>query len=227
MAKDTLSKIKQIAGAAQLAGVLEASTEKPGNVTPLHDYADTSYEDYISGAIAMGPAIEEAALRGCSAALEKTGLDEIGIGELILRGATDVKASHPGSGNTHLGTLMLMVPLAAGAGFCLTETGSFQRLRTTVIKVIKASTVKDSNDLYNAIEKSNAGGMGKLVRKELPFCELMEYAGGRDRTRRILNKNLFGKFSYAIHSFGPPGHFSFHFSLCRFTCTLLGTHKSP
>ena len=33
-----------------------------------------------------------------------------------------------------------------------------------------------------------------------------------------------GKFSCVIHSFCPPCHFSFHLSLCRFTCTLLGTH---
>ena len=31
-----------VAGAAQLACVLEASAEKPGNVTPRHDFADTS-----------------------------------------------------------------------------------------------------------------------------------------------------------------------------------------
>jgi triphosphoribosyl-dephospho-CoA synthase len=32
-----------VAGAAQLACVLEASADKPGNITPRHDFADTSY----------------------------------------------------------------------------------------------------------------------------------------------------------------------------------------
>ncbi len=44
-----------VAGAAQLACVLEASAEKPGNITPRHDFADTSYEDMLRSAIALGP----------------------------------------------------------------------------------------------------------------------------------------------------------------------------
>ena len=36
-----------VAGAAQLACVLEVSAEKPGNITPSHDFHDTSYEDML------------------------------------------------------------------------------------------------------------------------------------------------------------------------------------
>jgi hypothetical protein len=32
-----------VAGAAQLACVLEVSAEKPGNITPRHDFEDTTY----------------------------------------------------------------------------------------------------------------------------------------------------------------------------------------
>ncbi len=189
MAEDALSKIKKIACAAQLAGVLEASSEKPGNVTPAHDYEDTAYADFLAGAIALGPVIEEAASRGRLAALGEIELDGIGIGELILRGVTDVKASHPG-GNTHLGTLMLFVPLAAAAGGCLAAGGRFQRLRTTVIKTVKASTLKDSHDLYAAIERSKAGGLGKIIRKDIPFCELMGVSAKRDRVAEELSNGM-------------------------------------
>src|SRR5919199_735300 len=44
-----------VAGAAQLACVLEVSAEKPGNITPSYDFRDTSYEDMLRSAIAVGP----------------------------------------------------------------------------------------------------------------------------------------------------------------------------
>lgn len=189
MAEDALSKIKKISCAAQLAAALEAGAEKPGNVTPLHDFEDTAYTDFLAGAIAMGPVVEEAALRGRRAALKETGLDDIGIGELILQGVKDVKASHPG-GNTHLGTLMLFVPLAASAGLCLADGKNIQSLSTTVTKVIKASTVKDSHPLYEAIESAKTGGLGKIIRKEIPLYELMEVSAKRDRVAEELSNGM-------------------------------------
>ena len=51
----TVRSPDSVAGAAQLACVLEVSAEKPGNVTPSHDFDDTSYEDMLRSAIAVGP----------------------------------------------------------------------------------------------------------------------------------------------------------------------------
>src|SRR5213082_2844836 len=53
-----------VAGAAQLACVLEVSAEKPGNITPTRDFHDTSYEDMLRSAIAVGPELGRAAERG-------------------------------------------------------------------------------------------------------------------------------------------------------------------
>src|SRR5919112_1967704 len=58
---------EDVAGAAQLACVLEASAEKPGNITPSHDFADTTYEDMLRSAIALGPEVGRAAERGVGA----------------------------------------------------------------------------------------------------------------------------------------------------------------
>src|SRR3954449_4025526 len=52
-----------VAGAAQLAGVLEVSAEKPGNITPSHGFHDTSYEDMLGSAIAAGPELGRAGQR--------------------------------------------------------------------------------------------------------------------------------------------------------------------
>src|SRR5919199_3687978 len=52
-----------VAGAAQLACVLEVSAAKPGNITPSHDFRDTSYEDMLRSAIAVGPELARAGER--------------------------------------------------------------------------------------------------------------------------------------------------------------------
>jgi triphosphoribosyl-dephospho-CoA synthase len=201
VAEDALSKIKKISCAAQLAGVLEASTEKPGNVTPTHDFEDTTYPDFLAGSIAMGPSVEEAAFRGYLASMKETEPALIGIGELILRGVNDVRGSHSG-GNTHLGSLMLMVPIAAGAGFCVADGASFERLRPAVIKILASTTVRDSNDIYAAIETCKAGGLGKLMRKQLPFAELMKASAERDRIAEELSSGLPIVFKCGLPYFG-------------------------
>jgi triphosphoribosyl-dephospho-CoA synthase len=201
VAEDALSKIKRIACAAQLAGVLEASTEKPGNVTPSHDFEDTTYQDFLAGSVALGPPIEEAAFRGYLAGIQELEFARIGIGELILQGVKDVRRSHSG-GNTHLGTLMLTVPIAAGAGICVAKGASFQRLRPAVILAIKSSTVKDSRNLYAAIEIAKVGGLGKLIRKELSFSGLMEASAERDRIAEELSSGLPAVFKCGLPYFG-------------------------
>jgi triphosphoribosyl-dephospho-CoA synthase len=189
VADDALSKIKKISCAAQLAGVLEASTEKPGNVTPSHDFEDTTYQDFLAGSIAMGPSIEEAAFRGYLAGLQEIEYAGISIGELMLQGVKDVRNSHTG-GNTHLGTLMLIVPIAAGAGFCIAEKETFEKLRPTVNKLLGCSTLKDSHNLYAALENAKVGGLGKLIKKQLTFAELMKASAERDRIAEELSSGL-------------------------------------
>jgi triphosphoribosyl-dephospho-CoA synthase len=189
VAEDALSKIKRISCAAQLAGVLEASTEKPGNVTPSHDFEDTTYNDFLAGSIAMGPSIEEAAFRGYLAGLKEIEYARIGIGELILRGVKDVRDSHTG-GNTHLGTMMLMVPIAAGAGYCVAKGLTFRSLRPAVIRVLESSTVKDSRDLYAAIGTAKVGGLDKLIRQELTYAKLMKVSAERDRIAEELSSGM-------------------------------------
>src|SRR3954447_5546588 len=88
-----------VAGAGQLACVLEVSAEKPGNITPRHDFADTSYEDMLRSAIALRPELGRAAERG--------------VGETVLAA---VRATRRVAGsNTNLGIALLLAPLARAA----------------------------------------------------------------------------------------------------------------
>jgi len=184
-----MRKFKDIAAAAQAAAALEASSEKPGNVTPTHDFADASYADYLAGSIAIGSCIEAAAQRGFAAGRTDIPPADIGIGELILAGATDISRSHAG-GNTHLGTLMLLVPIAAAAGMCIAQKKGFAGIRQNVREVIRKSTKKDSRNLYRAIRKARPGGLGKLEVKEAPFSRLMRMSAKKDRVAEELSGGM-------------------------------------
>src|ERR671923_2484015 len=95
----TVRTADSVAGAAQLACVLEASAEKPGNITPTHDFADTSYEDMLRSAIAVGPALARARER-------RVGETVLGVVEASRRAAP---------ANTNLGIALLLAPLAKAA----------------------------------------------------------------------------------------------------------------
>src|SRR5437764_6468878 len=85
----------------QLACVLEVSAAKPGNVTPAHDFYDTTYADMIRSALALGPVFARRRAR------------ERGVGELIADG---VRATEGVAGaNTNLGIVLLFAPLVRAA----------------------------------------------------------------------------------------------------------------
>jgi triphosphoribosyl-dephospho-CoA synthase len=130
--------------AAQLACVLEASAAKPGNVTPSHDFDDTSYEDMLRSGIALGPELGRAGERG--------------VGETVLAA---VRASRGVAGaNTNLGIALLLAPLARAA-----LTG--EPLRERLGDVLRALTVDDARDAYAAIRLAGAGGLDAPVEHDV------------------------------------------------------------
>jgi triphosphoribosyl-dephospho-CoA synthase len=133
-----------VAGAAQLACVLEASAEKPGNVTPSHDFDDTSYEDMLRSGIVLGPELGRAGERG--------------VGETVLAA---VSASRGAAGaNTNLGIALLMAPLARAALW-----GG--PLRERLGDVLRALTVDDAREAYAAIRLAGAGGLNEPVEHDV------------------------------------------------------------
>src|SRR3954470_13108253 len=134
----------EVAAAAQLAAVLEASAEKPGNITPRHDFADTSYEDMLRSAIALGPELGRAAERG--------------VGETVLAA---VRATRRVAGaNTNLGIALLLAPLARAAllGGALREGLQFE---------LGALTLDDARCAYEAIRLAGAGGLHEPVEHDV------------------------------------------------------------
>src|SRR5437773_10084962 len=57
----------EVAAAAQLACLLEASAPKPGNVSPRRGFNDSRYEDFLASAAAIGEPLVGAGTRGVGA----------------------------------------------------------------------------------------------------------------------------------------------------------------
>src|SRR2546427_2088039 len=62
-----------VAAAAQLACLLEASAPKPGNVSPFASFRDATYEDFLASAAAIGPALLMAGERSLGATIRAGG----------------------------------------------------------------------------------------------------------------------------------------------------------
>jgi triphosphoribosyl-dephospho-CoA synthase len=133
-----------VAGAAQLACVLEASAEKPGNVTPSHDFDDTTFEDMVRSGIALGRELGHAGERGVGATVLAA-----------VRASRDVA-----DGNTNLGIALLLAPLARAA---LTAGPLRERLGD----VLRALTVDDARAAYAAIRLAGAGGLDEPVEHDV------------------------------------------------------------
>src|SRR5947208_4516279 len=88
-----------VAAAAQLACLLEASAPKPGNVSPFASFRDATYEDFLASAAAIGPALLMAGKRSLGA---------------TIRAGVEATARWAPS-NTNLGLVLLLAPLARAA----------------------------------------------------------------------------------------------------------------
>jgi triphosphoribosyl-dephospho-CoA synthase len=145
--------------------VLEVSAEKPGNITPSHDFRDTSYEDMLRSAIAVGPELARAGERG--------------VGETVL--AVVEASRRVARANTNLGIALLLVPLAKAAFGPHDEP-----LRARLGATLRALDVGDARAAYAAIRRAGAGGLRERVEHDVRaeptvgLREAMAGAAGRD-----------------------------------------------
>jgi triphosphoribosyl-dephospho-CoA synthase len=136
----------KIAWAAQIACWLEASAEKPGNVTPSKEFSDSRYEDFQISAMAIGPAFRNAA--------------HASVGDTIRRAVRDTRWLV--GKNTNLGMVLLLVPLAKAAG-----KGHSQGLQAAVAQVLDALTISDAEMAYEAIRLAVPAGLGEVGRYDV------------------------------------------------------------
>ncbi len=157
-----------IAHAATLAAVLEVSANKPGNVTPGHDFGDMRFQDLVASAIAIGPAMGDAG--------------DAGVGATVRRAIEDTRR-HVAT-NTNLGIVLLFAPLACAAA------GGSGPLRERLHRVLSALTVGDAEEVYAAIRLASPGGLGEAREQDVrqvptvTLREAMALAAERDSIAR-------------------------------------------
>jgi triphosphoribosyl-dephospho-CoA synthase len=157
-----------VAAAGQLACLLEVSAPKPGNVSPERHFHDTRYEDFLASAVAIGPALSDAAQHP--------------LGTTIR---TAVEATRRWTkSNTNLGIVLLLAPLAQAA---LRSGGT---LRERLARVLAETTVADAAQVYAAIRHADPGGLGETPAEDVAetptvtLREAMALAADRDAVAR-------------------------------------------
>jgi len=152
----------EISQAAQLAIILEVSAyPKPGNVSRLHPFKDTTLDHFLAGGIAIGQTMHKAAIRGIKIGEGKLKEDGAKLGYLIEECVKASRRWHRG-GNTNFGAVLLMVPLAVSAGI-LSVRGllSASKLGKTVARLVREATVEDAIHLFRAVRVGGVGGLGR------------------------------------------------------------------
>jgi len=163
MVMRSVNKITEhVSSCLQLAVLLEVSAyPKPGNVHRTADFQETKYEHFLASAVATGPHFRHAARRGAMVSAGKIGPEKVGVGAVIKSAVRDVSRWQHG-GNTLLGSIILLSPLAAAAGMAFAEgLFSVNKLRENVKTVVESTTPMDAVDVYDAISIAKPGGLGK------------------------------------------------------------------
>jgi triphosphoribosyl-dephospho-CoA synthase len=127
----------------QLACVLEVSAAKPGNVTPAHDFSDTTYADMVRSALALGPVFARRRARARS------------VGELICDGVE--ATARVADSNTNLGIVLLFAPLVRAAATQRQD----ETVRSATQRTLAQLDVNDCAAAFAAIARASPGGLGE------------------------------------------------------------------
>ena len=144
----------------ELAILLEVSGyPKPGNIHRTADFPETTFEHYLASAVAITPSFRMAAEQGLRVSEGEIGASEVGIGN-VIKDAVDRMLGSQSGGNTLLGAIILLVPIAVAAGMVPTSF-SLTKLRKKIKVVVESTTPQDAVAVYDAIALVNPGGLNQ------------------------------------------------------------------
>ncbi|WNY24570.1 triphosphoribosyl-dephospho-CoA synthase [Methanolapillus millepedarum] len=193
MSQDMETFFEDIAVSASLAMALEASSyPKPGNVHRLKDFKNTNYEHFLASAIATEFIFKKAAQAG----------SDPKIGELLWEAVTKSKQRQTG-GNTHFGTFLLILPLAAAAGMTVKKnptkkrtSGDVEEICQNAFEICQKTDETDAFCFYKSFEKlnipakkeiesadfdlSDPTAKNRIKTQQIGLFELMKSAAKRD-----------------------------------------------
>ena len=176
--------------------LLEVSANKPGNVTFATGFEGTRIEHFLASAVSASVWFEDAASRGIRVSEKKLGVGDVKMGQIIRDCTADINAWQKG-GNTLLGTVILLVPVAVAAGMTQ-AAGNFgfdlARLRENLRLTVESTTAEDAVNLYEAIDIAKPGGLNeasdfdvndsaskeRLLRENISLFEVFKIASDYD-----------------------------------------------
>ncbi|MFQ6080684.1 MAG: triphosphoribosyl-dephospho-CoA synthase [Candidatus Bathyarchaeia archaeon] len=151
----------------ELAILLEVSAyPKPGNVHRTADFRETRYEHFLASAVAVAPHFKHAAERGIKVSEGKINPTDVGIGTVIKDAAKSVSLWQSG-GNTLLGSIILLSPMAVAAGMLAEEKFSLPKLRENIRVIVESSTPMDAVNVYDAIQIAKPSGLGEAPKLDV------------------------------------------------------------
>lgn len=151
-------KADYISRCLELAILFEVSGyPKPGNIHRTADFSETTFEHYLASAVAIAPSFRKAAEQGIKFLKGEIEASELGIGFVIKDAAKRMLSSQKG-GNTLLGAIIILAPIATAAGM-INEKISLSNLRENIKVVVEATTPEDAVHTYEAIALVNPGGL--------------------------------------------------------------------
>jgi triphosphoribosyl-dephospho-CoA synthase len=154
-------KADYISRCLELAILYEVSGyPKPGNVHRTADFPKTTFEHYLASAVSITPSFRRAAEQGIRVSEGEIDPSEVGIGS-IIKDAVDRMLGSQSGGNTLLGAIILLAPIAAAAG--MTKVFSLPRIRKKIKVVVESTTPEDAVAVYDAIALVNPGGLNKTA----------------------------------------------------------------
>ena len=152
----------------QLACLLEVSAAKPGNITPAHDFCDTTYADMVRSALALGPVFARRRARRRR------------VGELIADAVSATALVT--DANTNLGIVLLFAPLVRAEA----TRPADESLRSATERTLGQLDIDDAAAAFAAIVRAGPGGLGEAPEHDvreparIGFREAMAAAGHRD-----------------------------------------------
>ncbi|MQY61869.1 ATP--dephospho-CoA triphosphoribosyl transferase CitG [archaeon] len=153
-------KADHISRCLELAILLEVSGyPKPGNVHRTADFPETTFEHFLASAVAIVPSFKRAAAQGIKVSEGEIGPSEVGIGD-VIKNAVDRMLESQSGGNTLLGAIIILAPIAAAAGM-IPNSFSLSKLRKNIKVIVESTTPEDAVEVYDAIALVNPGGLNK------------------------------------------------------------------
>jgi triphosphoribosyl-dephospho-CoA synthase len=174
--------------------LLEVSASpKPGNVDREHDFPGTMYEHFLASAVAVYPVLDAASR------------ETKGMGKLIRLANEESKKWQRG-GNTHFGTLLLLIPLVMAAG----ASERYDDVGVKADEIVRATTVEDTMELYRAFQIANVRvrevdnldvydkeSIEKIRRNGIKLYDIMKLSSSYDSISKELTNGFPFSFRYA------------------------------